>query len=100
MMTDKEVLMYEPWYFSKSVTNLNLRYTEKMKCRCFALSKQNKKKCGNIFAILGPWRSFNILVISHGIYSIWSHSNAFMSVEKRLVLGLSDKKPCSLFYDL
>ena len=100
MMTDKEALMYEPWYFSKSVTNLNLRYTEKMKCRCFALSKQNKKNVIHFFAILGSWRSSNILVISHGVYSIWSHSNAFMSVEKRLVLGLSDKKPCSLFYDL
>ena len=62
-----------------------------MKCRCFALSKQ-KKKSYNIFAILDPWWSSNILFISHGIYSIWSHSNAFvMSVEKRLVLGLSEK---------
>ena len=52
MMTDKEVLMYEPWYFSKSVTNLNLRYTEKMKCRCFALSKQNKR---NVIIFLLFW---------------------------------------------
>ena len=89
------MLVYDDWSRSIDVYQ-NLSHREiwdiRRKWNADALHCLSKKKSYNIFAILDPWWSSNILFISHGIYSIWSHSNAFvMSVEKRLVLGLSEK---------